>query len=766
MKVTRGVILGALTLALAGLAGATTYVVNGPSPHASDTNPGTATLPFKTIQHAADVAQAGDLVRIEPGTYAESIGIGHSGTPAKPIVFESTQWHGATVVPPDEHTGQLFGSKVAPDEHLYGNYVTVRGVVFGHTAPNTGMSVGLGRGWRYEDCVIAGNGGLCFGTSARYNCNDFTLLRTIMEDCYSNGLAGGGDETHPLDNCKLINCIMRRNNYMRDDPGGYSGANKFLFDTNLLFDGVISYDNFGSGSWFDTRAVHFTIRNSTFFANHAGYAIHDGQSVGDASGAAGGFWSEANIGPGLIENNVFYSNQGCGAADNDSGSKGAITIKNNWFVANSGDGLSIRGMADMNANYGNVDRRVGGNMIGNLTQIGEGGNYNSWASDGRTVSWAGGLPTPNAAHDHGYIWENAPAHNQGWSFTVPADTTTRTVSIYAGGYGAQSTLTAHISDGSAPDYTYTKTYPNGEMSLYTIAYHAANAGQKLTISYVKSGNFGDNKNGSIDLVAAWLSAGGDAAAGVTVTPAAAPYDLTALGTLDWVHWGRIGYAGDRLLGAAVITHNVFKDNGRAWGTCLEEHVLAKPADMGSVIDYNTYDIPADNHGAWVSWKPTEAENPVAASSLADMQRRLGIEAHGEVKHLAFRGPLIHTYNYPTNEQEAANPDPAKMRQVPSDAAEQKYTIDRTLDAQHATAGQVISLPVYGHTPIMRAGNTAVCQVYDLACRYVSLTLPSTAAEQALADTVTPYAIIEPTYLTVKLSKVSPYDIEATLVPTR
>jgi hypothetical protein len=192
---------------------------------------------------------------------------------------------------------------------------------------------------------------------------------------------------------------------------------------------------------------------------------------------------------------------------------------------------------------------------------------------------------------------------------------------------------------------------------------------------------------------------------------------------------------------------------------MEEHVLAKPADMGSLIDYNTYDIPADDHGAWVSWKPTDAPDPITASSIADMQSRLGIEAHGEVQHLAFRGPLIHTYSYPTNEQEAANPDPAKMRQVPSNDAEQKYTIQRTLDARHATVGQVISIPVYGHTPVMHAGNKAVCQVY-------SLTLPSTAAEQTLTDRVTPYAIIAPTYLTVKLTKLSPYDIEATLVPTR
>src|SRR5664279_5558602 len=47
---------------LAGLAGqvaAATYVVDQAAPGAADTNPGTDEKPFKTLQHAADVAKPG-----------------------------------------------------------------------------------------------------------------------------------------------------------------------------------------------------------------------------------------------------------------------------------------------------------------------------------------------------------------------------------------------------------------------------------------------------------------------------------------------------------------------------------------------------------------------------------------------------------------------------------------------------------------------------------------------------------------------------------
>jgi hypothetical protein len=62
-----------------------TWYVGGPN--ASDDNPGTASEPFATIQRAADVAVAGEVVRIRSGVYRETVIPQSSGAASEPIVF-------------------------------------------------------------------------------------------------------------------------------------------------------------------------------------------------------------------------------------------------------------------------------------------------------------------------------------------------------------------------------------------------------------------------------------------------------------------------------------------------------------------------------------------------------------------------------------------------------------------------------------------------------------------------------------------------------
>lgn len=64
------------------------YVVDQNHPKASDTNPGTAAAPWKTIGKAAATAKAGDTVCIMDGDYAERVKPANSGVENKPIVFK------------------------------------------------------------------------------------------------------------------------------------------------------------------------------------------------------------------------------------------------------------------------------------------------------------------------------------------------------------------------------------------------------------------------------------------------------------------------------------------------------------------------------------------------------------------------------------------------------------------------------------------------------------------------------------------------------
>jgi uncharacterized delta-60 repeat protein len=152
-------------------------------------------------------------------------------------------------------------------------------------------------------------------------------------------------------------------------------------------------------------------------------------------------------------------------------------------------------------NYAVTDRKATGNsQISNFTAVGTGG-FGGYTNSARTVSWSDGSPTASST-DSGYIWANN-AIGSGFSFTAPADTTTRTLYVYVGGYSSGATLTATLSDGSAAPYTVSLSGNAAYQNVIAITYSAASANQKLTISYTKTTNI-NGSGGSADLIAAWL----------------------------------------------------------------------------------------------------------------------------------------------------------------------------------------------------------------------------------------------------------------------
>lgn len=63
----------------------------------NDNNDGNEMTPFKTIQHAANLADKGDTVFVQPGIYRERIAPVNKGSNKKPITFKSVEKHKAIV---------------------------------------------------------------------------------------------------------------------------------------------------------------------------------------------------------------------------------------------------------------------------------------------------------------------------------------------------------------------------------------------------------------------------------------------------------------------------------------------------------------------------------------------------------------------------------------------------------------------------------------------------------------------------------------------
>ncbi len=224
--------------------------------------------------------------------------------------------------------------------------------------------------------------------------------------------------------------------------------------------------------------------------------------------------------------------------------------------------LGTTDWAHWNGTY--IHKASGGGKISNITQVG-GGNYGTYNSTSRNISWSDGTPTGSATDDQNYVWCNNVA-NAGWTFTVPADTTARTLNVLFGGAsGAVVKISAHLSDSSAPDYSFTQTISTATLSLGTFTYHAGAASQTMTITLLK---VSDSGAASVDLDSAWLTTStvtgalaGSVAAGSTST-----YNLTSLGTRDWAHWN--GTYIHKSSGGGQIS-NVTQIGGGNYGTWSE-----------------------------------------------------------------------------------------------------------------------------------------------------------------------------------------------------
>jgi hypothetical protein len=166
-----------------------------------------------------------------------------------------------------------------------------------------------------------------------------------------------------------------------------------------------------------------------------------------------------------------------------------------WGFANGGTSTSLSP----------DNRKLGGSGISDLTNISNGnplrgiGQFGSYGES--TFNWSNGTPVLSATGAFTGIQHNGfgqPFSNigEGFSFTVPADTNLRTVTLYDTVDHGNSELTATLSDGSAVPFVFDSHHVpdfNGP-DIYTITYAANSAGQSLTVKLVLTAPDGSGNN--------------------------------------------------------------------------------------------------------------------------------------------------------------------------------------------------------------------------------------------------------------------------------
>jgi hypothetical protein len=156
-----------------------------------------------------------------------------------------------------------------------------------------------------------------------------------------------------------------------------------------------------------------------------------------------------------------------------------------WGFANGGTSTSLSP----------DNRKIGGSGISDLTSISNGnplrglGQFGSYGES--TFNWSNGTPVLSATGaftgiQHDGFGQPFSTIGEGFSFTVPADTNLRTVTLYNTVNHGNSELTATLSDGSAVPFVFDSHHIldfNGP-DIYAITYAANSAGQSLTVKLV------------------------------------------------------------------------------------------------------------------------------------------------------------------------------------------------------------------------------------------------------------------------------------------
>jgi hypothetical protein len=294
---------------------------------------------------------------------------------------------------------------------------------------------------------------------------------------------------------------------------------------------------------------------------------------------------------------------------------GAGTLSASQAAAAAKYSLTTLGTGDWahwgtNDNASSFDHKAGGgSRISNVTKLGS-GSYGAYYDPSRDVSWTDGTPLASDSGDDGYIWAND-ALGAGYSFTMPASTTTQTLYVYAGGYSSGATLTAHLSDGSAADYVATASGSGLYANLYTISFKAASAGQTLKISYVKTTTI-NGSGGSVDLIAAALAG---APVKDTTPPTASVNSAPAImASTNAAYTFTVTYTDNVAVNAATLGSNNLLVTGNGYS---EAATLISTGLTNAPSVVATYSVPAPA-GGWSNGSDGVYTIALAPNQVADI----------------------------------------------------------------------------------------------------------------------------------------------------
>jgi hypothetical protein len=313
----------------------TTYYV---APTGSDTNPGTITAPFATLQHASTIAVAGDTVLARAGVYNALFTPTHSGnTTAGPITFASYPGELATLdgtglAVPNGQNGLITAQNVN-DVIIEGfevrNYTTssIKYVPVGIYVTGADTGVQIVNNHVHNITTTAAT------TPAKCGSNALGMAFYGSKAPASiNGLVIAGNEVdHLMTGCSESISID-------GNVDGYAVLSNLVHDNNNIGIDSIGYEKVSPNPAYD-MARNGEIRGNTVY-NITSYGNPD---YGNQY-AADGLYVDGGTQIVLEQNTVYATDLGIElASEHKKHTTSYVTARNNLVFDNNSNGISIGG---------------------------------------------------------------------------------------------------------------------------------------------------------------------------------------------------------------------------------------------------------------------------------------------------------------------------------------------------------------------------------------------------------------------------------------
>ncbi|THB79191.1 MAG: hypothetical protein D3926_11270 [Desulfobacteraceae bacterium] len=324
------------------------YYVSGGG---KDTDPGTLTQPWLTLQHAADNVSAGDTVIVRGGTYV-GFKSRASGTQGAPITFVA--YSGEQVVLNSPSPVDWHGSIVEVEGH---DWWVVDGFEVTGSTVRAGIDVRVADHVTIKNCYAHHNYKWGIFTAftdhltleknvCTYSADEHGIYVSNSSDdciiqyntCHDNNASGIQINADPLAGGDGIssNCVVSHNRIYNNGSAGGAAINLASVRNSLIANNLI-YNNLATGiaGWDDGQGTQWGTRDNRFYNN----TVHQ---------PPGGRWAlglkNGSTGNRVMNNILLHDNSGRGGLELDSSSLAGIdsnyNIMNRIDLDESGMSLS------------------------------------------------------------------------------------------------------------------------------------------------------------------------------------------------------------------------------------------------------------------------------------------------------------------------------------------------------------------------------------------------------------------------------------------